>query len=608
MNAKGLNQQLTNTSGIRIISLLIPCVTVATWLMPSSNSGLEKILSFFAPQKTSAETTLVVPTDVNSSASHAFYGKINDEMDANDIDCYDLPCLDPNCYDLDCFDPNCFNHNCFNDNCFDPNCFDPCDPNYFDPNCLNLNDPNYFNQNCLDFENPNYFDPNCFNLNDPCNFNPNCLNLEDANTFDPTCFDSIYIDETCINPESECFDINRPACILSENSWIMNISHGNGARFANIDSHWPPQDYGLYPNLDSNRVKNYTMRINSIETGLALTKTQIFADNNARFIFNGIGFHAWGNDHCVKIENTATGTYAFVGSIIEDVNDIKDANGQLIIEQENLNFPVKFAEAIKDTIYADLSGGAQLIVGGSWFNEEHEPNSVHLENLVDGTYVNLSRNIIEYSKTGVLVGKKIAGASALEITNPAILNILHNDFDGSGTGIDFNEPLYDVNGLVANNIFTNCGIGIEDYNNFSGTVTNNNFFNCTIPYTPPDNGGSALGILEQDPDGPINSFYNLDPSFQGEYVLSPLSEVVDLGVDIGWSYKGNGPDLGAKEGRDCSMLDLYVDNKIDFKDYAIFMNHWLETDGLPPIGDFSNNGEVYLEDLRYFPPCWCDSW
>jgi len=84
--------------------------------------------------------------------------------------------------------------------------------------------------------------------------------------------------------------------------------------------------------------------------------------------------------------------------------------------------------------------------------------------------------------------------------------------------------------------------------------------------------------------------------------------MVDLGIDVGFSYKGDGPDIGTYEGKNCRKVDkLYDDDFVDFKDFCVFAGNWLEYGEMPPgesEGNFNDDHYIDEKDLEHIPPCW----
>ena len=517
-------------------------------------TGLEsKVDSFFAPQKAKAEMVVDVPTSLSKSASQAVYEAINNQIKVEypgDIGCYDFSCLQE------------------------------LYPDEF-------NDPN-------NFENP-----------------------DDPNTFIP------LLSSLGIYPDSECFDSSNSNCALNEIDFMINISGGPGGFSSGLNSYWPeniedidpvcsdPEDPNCF--LNQELVKNYNITINGNNHTFPLT--HYIKDNTGKLIFSSVVLHGGLSDYCVLIDKTATGVYAFVGSIVEDANDLKDSNGANLIEQEYLTHPTILAMANKDSIHADLLGGAELIIGGCFFNEGYTENSVYLENIVN--YVDIKRNIFKNSGTGIFIKGNGTLEAMAENGDPPILNIVHNDFDRAGIGINFSEYLDNTIGTVANNSFTDCGLGIANYLN-SGVVdiNSNNFYECETDYTAGSGEISMAGsgeISMASSSEPINN-HSVAPGYLSDYTLEPISQMIDLGIDVGMSYKGNAPDLGVYEGANCSRVDLYPignpDGKRNLRDFAVFAQHWLECDdiALPPLseGNFNSDSCIDYKDLAWFGPCWLE--
>ena len=80
--------------------------------------------------------------------------------------------------------------------------------------------------------------------------------------------------------------------------------------------------------------------------------------------------------------------------------------------------------------------------------------------------------------------------------------------------------------------------------------------------------------------------------------LSPDSDLIDAGVNVGLPYNGSAPDLGAFESGGVITGDLDGDGYVGLTDLDIILSNWNLT--VPPgdiRADTSGNGHVGLQDL-----------
>ena len=92
----------------------------------------------------------------------------------------------------------------------------------------------------------------------------------------------------------------------------------------------------------------------------------------------------------------------------------------------------------------------------------------------------------------------------------------------------------------------------------------------------------------------------------------PTSKLIDRGKYVGIPYKGCAPDIGVFESEyegDWTKADLTIDCRIDFYDFAIMANHWLEFKPNTAIpGNLNTDFYVNYEDLRLFSDYWLDGY
>lgn len=164
----------------------------------------------------------------------------------------------------------------------------------------------------------------------------------------------------------------------------------------------------------------------------------------------------------------------------------------------------------------------------------------------------------------------------------------NNGAGGLGYNFNFDESFAHI--LKNNLSFAGGSGGVNSANVFSGVVSDHNTWNA-IPVDANDfiSLGDALARGARNSDGslPITGFLRLKRD----------SNLLNAGTNVGLSFTGTNPDLGAFEDNMPLRGDANLDHTVEFADLLIVAQQYGSTGATWTGGDFNFDGVVGFDDL-----------
>ncbi len=143
-----------------------------------------------------------------------------------------------------------------------------------------------------------------------------------------------------------------------------------------------------------------------------------------------------------------------------------------------------------------------------------------------------------YDSTGINDGGYVGGKDYATGSGNWVVN---NTIAGC-SGLAYQSPLDETGRVLKNNIFVNCGWGIQAGN--TGIAHSNNMF-----YGVPSNAGGTLVTAGTDSTYVLapTETTTVNPMLNADYTLQSTSPAIDAGAYVGLPFQGKAPDIGAFE-------------------------------------------------------------